>query len=106
MCVVGISDALYGDLVAAFIVRAAGVEIDEAMVHNMVLQRYSLKSHCCTISTFPICLFIGHLGDELKLRGGIYFVDALPLTPSGKIIRRKVKEIVVELQSKEKKSVH
>lgn len=31
------------------------------------------------------------------LRGGVYFVDSLPKTPSGKIIRRKVAEYATEL---------
>lgn len=34
--------------------------------------------------------------DAKQLRGGVYFVDSLPVTPSGKVLRRKVKEIAVE----------
>lgn len=30
--------------------------------------------------------------DYCKLRGGVYFVDVIPRTPSGKILRRLVKE--------------
>ncbi|XP_055585032.1 uncharacterized protein LOC129737891 [Uranotaenia lowii] len=32
-----------------------------------------------------------------QLKGGIYLVDELPMTPSGKIVRRKCREIVLEL---------
>lgn len=41
-----------------------------------------------------------HFDDQFKLRGGIYFVDSLPTTPSGKIVRRLVKNIAVEKYGK------
>ena len=31
------------------------------------------------------------------LRGGVYFVDSLPKTPSGKVIRGKVTELATEI---------
>lgn len=33
------------------------------------------------------------LADHQQLRGGIYFVESLPMTPSGKILRRIVKRL-------------
>ena len=42
-------------------------------------------------------VYLDHFADYCKLRGGVYFVDSLPLTPSGKMLRRKVKEIAIEL---------
>lgn len=41
--------------------------------------------------------FADNLADQYKLRGGVYFVDALPITASGKILRRKVKEEIIKL---------
>lgn len=38
-------------------------------------------------------LFAAKLSDAKQLRGGIYFVDELPVTPSGKVLRRKVQDI-------------
>ncbi|KXJ82489.1 hypothetical protein RP20_CCG013480 [Aedes albopictus] len=35
------------------------------------------------------------------LKGGVYFADKLPLTPSGKIVRRAVRDIVIQLKSNE-----
>lgn len=32
--------------------------------------------------------------DQYKLRGGVYFVNAFPMTASGKVLRRKLKEEV------------
>lgn len=35
--------------------------------------------------------------DEKRIRGGVFFVDEFPLTPSGKPNRSKVKEMVTKL---------
>ncbi|XP_050079091.1 probable 4-coumarate--CoA ligase 3 [Anopheles maculipalpis] len=39
----------------------------------------------------------GKVSDFKRLRGGVYFVDCLPKTQTGKILRRKVLEMVLEL---------
>lgn len=36
------------------------------------------------------------MADQYKLRGGVYFVNSFPMTASGKVVRRKLKE---ELQN-------
>lgn len=47
-----------------------------------------------------IC-FVENLVDSRKLRGGVYFVDSLPTTPSGKVKRRVVRAIAIELFKKQ-----
>lgn len=42
------------------------------------------------------------LGDYKQLRGGVYFVKELPMTPSGKILRRGCRDILVTMYNKEK----
>lgn len=42
-------------------------------------------------------IYLDNFTDYKRLRGGVYFVDSLPLTPSGKILRRCVKEIAIEM---------
>lgn len=37
------------------------------------------------------------LADSRQLRGGVYFIDAMPTTPSGKIRRSDVKRLATEL---------
>lgn len=37
-----------------------------------------------------------NLADAKRLRGGVYFVDKLPMTPSGKVIKRLVKEDIIK----------
>lgn len=79
-CVAGIPDAM-GDQPAAVIVRANGSNITEADVANLVA---------------------GHFSDHCKLRGGVYFVKSLPTTPSGKVLRNKVKEMIIEFRNANK----
>lgn len=75
ICVVGIPDTVCTDLPAAVIVRQAGSNITEEEVQEMVL---------------------GIFADSRKLRGGVYFVDSLPTTPSGKVLRREVKKLAID----------
>lgn len=35
-----------------------------------------------------------HFPDGLKLRGGVYFVDSLPKTHSGKFIRKEITDAI------------
>lgn len=76
VCVVGIDDDVAGDLPAAVIVRNSNSNITEPEVHAIIASKFT---------------------DNKKLRGGIYFVDTLPTTPSGKVIRRVVKNIATNL---------
>lgn len=76
VCVAGIPDDK-GDLPAAVVVRK-NCNLTREELHNIVSS---------------------HFADHYKLRGGIYFVNALPVTPSGKIIRRKVKEIAIQMSA-------
>lgn len=45
--------------------------------------------------------FLGHFADYCKLRGGVFFVESLPMTPSGKLLRRQVREQAVKLKAKQ-----
>lgn len=66
-CVVGIKDFTSGDLPAAFVVRQDDSTISSEEISEMVARAFA---------------------DGKKLRGGVYFVDSLPVTPSGKLLRR------------------
>lgn len=77
VCVVGVPDFVCADLPAAVIVRKQfGPRITAEEIKNILMEKCS---------------------DSKQLRGGIYFVDSLPLTPSGKVVRRKVRDIAIEL---------
>lgn len=76
VCVVGITDRFAGDLPAAVIVRERKSAITEQEISEMVEKKFA---------------------DSRKLRGGVYFVDALPLTASNKKQRQKAKLLATEL---------
>uniref|UniRef100_A0A1L8DZ02 Putative acyl-coa synthetase n=1 Tax=Nyssomyia neivai TaxID=330878 RepID=A0A1L8DZ02_9DIPT len=74
--VVGIPDQVFTDLPAAVIIRKNGASVTEDDLVNLVEKSVS---------------------DYKRLRGGVYFVNELPLTPSGKIKKLQVKDLAVSL---------
>uniref|UniRef100_A0A182Q0L1 AMP-dependent synthetase/ligase domain-containing protein n=1 Tax=Anopheles farauti TaxID=69004 RepID=A0A182Q0L1_9DIPT len=80
VCVVGIKDEnLATDVPAVAIVRLPGaLSLDATQVHKVVDEQVS---------------------DYKRLRGGVFFVEELPKTHNGKIVRRKVAEMIQKLNS-------
>lgn len=76
VCVVGVDDAESTDLPAAAVVRTETSTITQQDISDSVARNFS---------------------DVKKLRGGVHFFDALPTTPSGKVLRREVKRKVAEM---------
>lgn len=74
--VVGVPDEVAVDLPAAVVVRAKNSKITETDVAKIIEDNYA---------------------DAKKLRGGVYFVDSLPMTPSGKMKRKECKKIATDL---------
>uniref|UniRef100_A0A1Q3FND9 Putative acyl-coa synthetase n=2 Tax=Culex tarsalis TaxID=7177 RepID=A0A1Q3FND9_CULTA len=77
-CIVGIPQENGNDLVTALVVRSS-----ESIGSEFIVQEAAKK-----------------LPDYKHLRGGVYFVDQLPMTPSGKVVRRLAKNIVLKKNSK------
>ena len=76
VCVVGVPDELQTtDFPAAIIVKTP----DSELVEDDIL-----------------AIAVDGLPDYKQLRGGVYFVDELPMTPSGKIKRRLMKELAID----------
>lgn len=42
-------------------------------------------------------LLLDNLVDDCKLRGGVYFIDSIPISASGKPILREIKELATKL---------
>uniref|UniRef100_T1H1B7 AMP-binding enzyme C-terminal domain-containing protein n=1 Tax=Megaselia scalaris TaxID=36166 RepID=T1H1B7_MEGSC len=72
ICVVGIPDVVTINLPAALVIRKNGSTLSQEAIQKYVADKMPHYKH---------------------LTGGVYFVDSLPRTPSGKILRRKAKEI-------------
>lgn len=76
VCVVGISDDNGSDYPAAVIIRKENSKINEQDVADIVA------------ANFP---------EHYKLRGGVYFVDSFPVSASGKVLKRCLRDIVKNL---------
>lgn len=74
VCVVGIPHKKSIELPTAVIVRSPDSLITPQHIYDMVANNFQ---------------------DFMKLRGGVYFIEQMPMTPSGKIIRDKVKDIAL-----------
>ncbi|EJY57325.1 AAEL017533-PA [Aedes aegypti] len=73
--VVGIPDENSGELPAAFVVLQDGVqELSATDVQRIVASKLSAQKH---------------------IRGGVYFVQEIPKTGSGKILRRELKDRIM-----------
>ncbi|XP_058443380.1 uncharacterized protein LOC131425454 [Malaya genurostris] len=64
------------ELPAALVVKTSTARITEDDIHQTVER---------------------NLSNYKQLRGGVYFTEALPMTPSGKVVRRKCLDIMVQL---------
>uniref|UniRef100_A0A182PL24 AMP-dependent synthetase/ligase domain-containing protein n=1 Tax=Anopheles epiroticus TaxID=199890 RepID=A0A182PL24_9DIPT len=78
-CVVGLP-AEGTDLPAALVIRAPG-DVGDSITADKV--RHYVDQQ---------------VSDSKRLRGGVYFTEEMPLTPSGKIVRRKCLEIVQNIR--------
>ncbi|KAJ9588695.1 hypothetical protein L9F63_018009 [Diploptera punctata] len=70
--VTSIPDESAGELPVAFIVKQTGKQVTKQEIIKYVEERVS---------------------PEKRLRGGVIFIDAIPRTPSGKILRRQLKNL-------------
>ncbi|KAF2880011.1 hypothetical protein ILUMI_27555, partial [Ignelater luminosus] len=77
--VVGISDKLAGELPAAFVVVQPGENVTAKQIFDYIAGQVSPAKH---------------------LRGGVRFVKEISKNPSGKILRKVLREMVANVQSK------
>ncbi|KAG5875177.1 Luciferin 4-monooxygenase, partial [Gonioctena quinquepunctata] len=69
--VVGAPDDLAGELPLAFVVKKEGIDVTERELQEYVAKRVS---------------------PQKRLRGGVFFVPAIPKNPTGKILRRELRK--------------
>ncbi|XP_062537201.1 uncharacterized protein LOC134205691 [Armigeres subalbatus] len=75
--VVGIPDEASGELPTAFVVLQDGARLSAVEVQRLVASKLSPQKH---------------------LRGGVYFVQEIPKTGSGKILRRELRDKLVKIE--------
>lgn len=81
VCVVGIPDGIGSDIPTAVVIRREHSNITEEEISQFVAD---------------------HFAGYYKLRGGVYFVDSFPLSLSGKLLRRNVRDIAIGLFNNQK----
>lgn len=74
--VVGIPDEVCVDLPAAVVLREEDSKVTEEDVKTIIADNYA---------------------DAKQLRGGVFFVESIPMTPNGKVKRLEVKKLAVML---------
>ncbi|KAF2899750.1 hypothetical protein ILUMI_02534 [Ignelater luminosus] len=77
--VVGIPDESAGELPAAFVVKQPGKQITEIEVFDYIAGQVSSPKH---------------------LRGGVRFIDEIPKSATGKIMRKVLRELAQKMKSK------
>lgn len=84
-----------------FLQRETGISqvcvfgIEDKRIGTDLTTAVLLKTPACTLTVADIKKIAEReLADYKQFRGGIYFVDELPMTPSGKIKKRSVREII------------
>ena len=73
MAVIGIPDDMAGELPRAYIVKKGGISVSKEDIGNFVDTK---------------------VAPHKKLKGGIVFLDAIPKTNTGKILRRELKKML------------
>lgn len=79
VCVGPVPDPVAVDLPAALVVKVPGANITEADILNAVKSTFAEHKH---------------------LHGGVYFIEEIPVTPSGKVRRNVVKQMLKDLHGK------
>uniref|UniRef100_A0A182QR12 Luciferin 4-monooxygenase n=1 Tax=Anopheles farauti TaxID=69004 RepID=A0A182QR12_9DIPT len=77
--VIGVPDERAGELPLAFVVKEYGEQLSEQEVKDFVASRVS---------------------EQKRLYGGVRFIDEIPKTASGKILRRQLRDLVKHTKSK------
>uniref|UniRef100_A0A182R867 Luciferin 4-monooxygenase n=1 Tax=Anopheles funestus TaxID=62324 RepID=A0A182R867_ANOFN len=77
--VIGVPDERAGELPLAFVVKEYGEQLTEQEVRDFVA---------------------GKVSEQKRLHGGVRFVETIPKTASGKILRRELRDLVKNTKSK------
>lgn len=98
-CVVPIPNEKLGNLPAALIIKSQHSTCNEQSiseaVSSMLTERMS-KQFNNILTIFSLSDIPENFAYYKQLRGGVYFIDGLPLTVSGKIARNSAKQIAID----------
>lgn len=96
--VVGLPDEMSGELPLAFVVRKQGEKLTEKEVIDYVAG--NLFIDVFMLFDDKNMIFLDKTSYAKRLHGGVRFIKEIPKNPSGKILRRVLKEKITKNQSK------
>ena len=82
--VVGVSDGRVGEVPKAFVVRKSK-NVSEYNITSFIASKLSKHKHFTSF-------IASKLSKHKHLKGGVVFVDSIPKSPSGKILRRLLRK--------------
>ena len=84
--VIGVPDEESGELPKAFVVKKQG--------HDHVAEKDVMQFVAGMIRSRFLSHFSEHVSHYKQLKGGVAFIDEIPKSPSGKILRRMLRDRV------------
>lgn len=109
VCVVGIPDDYSGEVPLAFVVPSHAAqeriktdpsESDKAKASIIQVSTQSFQCLTQIVLNFPWQFVHDHKVHYKRLAGGVEFVDIIPKNPSGKLLRRFLREKAKEIAAK------
>ena len=76
MAIIGVPDDASGELPRAYIVKKSGISVSKEDIVNFVDTK---------------------VAPHKRLKGGVVFLDAIPKTNTGKLLRRELKNMLSQL---------
>lgn len=105
MGVIGLPDPDAGELPLAFVVRKDGAKVTEKELQDYVAGKclnVYMFSGVMYFELILMCIFVGKVSRQKRLRGGVIFLEEIPKNPSGKILRRVLKQRAIATASRSK----
>lgn len=90
VAVIGLPDEDAGELPLAFIVKKAGREISEKEIQKFVEGNYIFYIFFLHLQV--LFQLTENVSSQKRLRGGVRFIPKIPRNPTGKILRRVLRE--------------
>lgn len=100
--VVGVPDEAAGELPLAFVVKQANATITEKEIIDYVAGTYIFCKILIWYSLLRSMFFLraGVTSPAKRLHGGVRFITEIPKNPSGKLLRRELRAMLSQQQSK------
>lgn len=98
--VIGLPNIEAGELPMAFIVKSSDSTLTEKDVEYFVDSKEIVLLFFYNKNIYfklPNVLYLlGQVSAQKRLRGGVQFVNSIPKNPSGKILRRALKDLITK----------